>query len=180
MATVPTFTTWVDEQVVTAADLNAQLRDAGNFVLDPPRCTVYHSADRTLTTATWTLAIFDSEAQDTDTMHSTATNNSRLVATTAGRYFVTALVYFAGNATGGRGINFTKNGAGTRTSLSTNVSDGFASGVANTNQLVSVAFEVNMAAGDYLEMFLYQSSGGNLAYIGGANCTRVSMRWVSA
>lgn len=185
MATVPTPFHYTANTVPTAANLNAGTEDALKWVMDPPRVSVYHSADRTLTTATWTLAIFDSENWDQDGpgssggMHSVLSNTSRLVAVTAGRYLVSALVYFAGNATGGRGVNFTKNGAGTRSSSNTVLSDAFAPGVANTNQLVPVTFEVALAANDYLEMFLYQSSGGNLNYIGSVNNTRVSMRWVS-
>ena len=143
MATVPTPFHYTANTVPTAANLNAGTEDALKWVMDPPRVSVYHSADRTLTTATWTLAIFDSENWDQDGpgssggMHSVSSNTSRLVAPTAGRYLVSALVYFAGNATGGRGVNFTKNGAGTRSSSNAVLSDAFVPGVANTNSAMN-------------------------------------------
>lgn len=180
MGTVPTPFHFTALTVPTAANMNAGIEDALAFLLTPPQAHVYHSADRTLTTATWTLAIFDSETADTDAMHSTSSNTSRLVCKTAGTYLVAAQVYFAPNATGGRGVNITKNGAGTRSSTSPIVSDGFSAGVNNTNQLVSVTALVSLAVNDYVELFVYQSSGGNLNYIGGTQGTKFSARWVSA
>lgn len=180
MATVPTPFDWTAGAVPTASQLDAGVRDVETFLLNPPHATAYHSVDRTLTTATWTLAIFDSEVEDNDGIHSTASNTSRLTCQTPGLYLVTANVFFAGNATGGRGINITKNGAGTRGATSSAISDGFTPGVANTNQLVSATCEVRMAATDHLELFLFQGSGGNLSYIGGASGTKFSMRWVAA
>ncbi len=181
MATVPSQSTASVGNKVTASLWNDDVRDAVNFLLNPPRLQVYHSVDRTATTGTWLLAIFDSESWDSDTtMHSTSSNTSRLIAPVAGQYRVDALVYWTGNATGGRGVNFTKNGAGTRSATNSALSDGFATPQNNTNQLHAVSFEVTMAANDYLEMWVYQASGGNLNYIGGSGGTRVSMRWVSS
>lgn len=183
MTTVPVPYTWVAGRAdaPTASDLNGPHgpKGTGDFLLSPPRATVYNAASVSLTTATWTLATFDTDKQDTDTIHSTSSNTSRLVATTPGLYLVTAQVYFAPSGTGNRGVNFTPNGGGTRASTNAALSDGFCAGVNNTNQLVSVSFEWSAAEDDFLEMWVYQSSGSGLNLVGGSTGTRVSMRWVA-
>ena len=181
MATVPVPFTWTAGVAPTAAALNGSTGPKGglDFLLSTPRATVYNAASVSLTTATWTLATFDTDKQDTDACHDTGSNTSRLVATTPGLYLVTAQVYFAPSGTGNRGVNFTPNGGGTRASTNAALSDGFCAGVNNTNQLVSVSFEWSAAEDDFLEMWVYQSSGSGLNLIGGSTGTRVSMRWVA-
>ena len=69
---------------MTAARLNTEVRDALDFLLDPPRLWAYDASGLALANATTTLITFDSEIYDTDTMHSTSTNTSRCTFTTAG------------------------------------------------------------------------------------------------
>lgn len=179
MVTVPVPRTWVALETPSATTLNGStgIRDAMVFLLDPPRIDVYHSVDRTPTTATWTLCIFDTIASSYDMDMPT---NTRIRAVTAGRYQVTAKFYFAPNATGARGVNFTANGAGARTALNQVCSDGFDMAVNQTNQALVRTFEWNAAAGDYIEAWIYQSSGGNLNFIGASTGSRLTVRRLSA
>lgn len=177
---VPSQQTVVVGGKITAAYGNDDIRDAINFHLDPPRLQVSMAASVSLTHNTWTLVTWDTETWDNDVMHDIVTNNSRLIAKTPGRYLVCVNAYFAPNATGGRGINLTPNGAGVRASANPVLSDGFQAAVNNTNQLVSATVEWNAATNDYLEHWVIQNSGGALNLVGGSSWTKVSVRRVSA
>lgn len=132
------------------------LRDDLEFLIDPPACSAYNSTSQTVATATATVLNADSETFDNDSMHSTVTNNSRITAQTAGRYLFAASANFAANTTGIRQVQFFLNGT---TAFGT-----YRGNAANTFDSIegAVASRV-LAAGDYVEVRAYQSSGGNLA-----------------
>lgn len=179
MATVPGTKTAAVGDKITAADYNAYTRDATAFWEGPPRCKVWNSTGISLTTATMTLLTWDSESWDTDSMHSTTTNTSRLVATTAGLYTVTVAVDLPGTTAGTRALNVRKNAAG-GSGAGTQVSYIFTAPANNTGSGQTQTFDVQMAANDYLEVFAYQSSGGTQLTTIGADTTFMSMRWVAA
>jgi len=82
------------------------------------------------------------------------------------------------NATGQRGINIRKNAAGVQTAGTDIVLDVFpGNGTTQARPFASV--EQQFVAGDYLEMFLYQSSGGILTVNGGIAATFLSFRFVA-
>lgn len=121
--------------------------------------SVYNSAAQTISNATFTTVTFDSEWFDTDAFHSTSTNTSRLTVPAGfdGYYRVEAKLFFASNGTGSRIGNFRKNGA--------DVDAGYLEQGAYSNGKNFMHFFVvlNLAAGDYMEVQIYQNSGGNLA-----------------
>ena len=123
---------------------------------NPPACRVYHNTTQSLTTATLTVLAFNSEREDTDTMHDTVTNNSRITIKTAGRYQVTAHVTFASNATGERGINLWVNGA---TYVAGHNQMPVTSGSAT---IMSLTTSHKFAVNDYIEVVGFQGSGGAL------------------
>lgn len=178
--TVPAQSTAAVGGRIRASLWNTDVRDAVNFLLNPPTARVYQgTAGTTLTTATATLIPFDAESWDTDSCHSLATNTSRLVATTAGKYLVVAQVSYAANATGQRYVTLRKNSAGSSSggTLIDSVSvDAMASGSTSVFLVTEVWLST---AGDYLEVFGQQSSGGNLATNTGASATFCSMTWQS-
>lgn len=120
-----------------------------------PLCRVYNSANESLTSGVDTAITYDSERFDNDTMHDTASNTSRLVAKTAGKYLMTACVRFAANATGQRSAAFRLNGS---TYLVSNLANAAAAGVTDVN----VTCVYDMAINDYVEVIANQSSGGAL------------------
>lgn len=180
MATVPTPFHFTALTEPTAANLNAGIEDALAFLLDPPRCSLYRSSALSLSDNTWTLVSWDSESWDSDAMHSTSSNTSRLVFTTAGRYLVTLNAWFAVNSTGGRAVNLTKNGAGSRSASNVVLSDGGVQSTATAETLVSVSVERSFSANDYIEMWAWQGSGGALNLQAGTNKTTLSARRLSA
>lgn len=70
------------------------VRNAEQYLANPPACRVYHSANQSLTNNVLATLAFNSERWDTDTMHDTVTNNSRITFKTAGLYVVSASVVF--------------------------------------------------------------------------------------
>lgn len=178
MATVPNEDTIAVGTKIAASWGNSDVRDAINFLLNPPNVHVTNTTGLSHTTGVSLLLTWDTEVADTDTMHSTVTNTSRLVATTAGLYTVTARAAFAANATGIRSLDVRKNAAGVAAG-GTRV--GYDSQTPVTGAVTSVAVveDIRMAAGDYLEAFGYQTSGGALALDATAGFTLFQLRLVS-
>lgn len=182
MGTIPTPPTFVaGASAGVAAQLN-QMRDAVNFWANTPKVYAYQSAGTSLANNATTVLPLGAELYDIvqsgDTaMHDLTTNNSRLVARTAGKYTITGGVAFASNATGDRTASVRKNAAGSSAGgsiVSAARSPASTSGATIAN-LSSV--EIDMAVGDYVELFALQSSGGALlTNASGSADTWLSMR----
>jgi hypothetical protein len=163
--------------VPTVADWNSHT-DWIKVAIDPPRCAVYQTAGTSLTTATQTLVAWDAETYDSDALHSVVSNTSRLSAVGTGLYDFRCSLSFTSNATGLRQLMVRKNAAGA-TGGGTQVWIGTFSALAINSNAVTVALDVQLTSGDYLEVFAYQSSGGSLSLQSGASVTFASMRWVA-
>ena len=142
---------WTDIVVSTAA------APAGNV---DKGAHVYDSANQSVANLTEVTLTFDMEAFDTDGIHDTSTNSSRLTCKTAGKY----LIWFHGgwsNGTALRAFYLIKNGAATS--------------VANTQVLwyldtskqswEEIFTVLDLAVNDYMEVVVYQESGGSLTII---------------
>lgn len=123
---------------------------------------VYNTVNITPTHNSWTVLTFNAERFDTDTIHSTASNTSRLTATTAGVYVITAQAQFAANGTGTRALAVKLNANGSSASGSWLA---FESRPAHASDPIHIELttQYQLAAGDYVEVFAWQNSGGNLA-----------------
>ena len=117
--------------------------------------SVWNSSTITgIANATWTAVTFNSEEFDTDAFHSTSTNTSRLTipAGLGGTYSVKAQVSFGLSATGFRQVRIYKNGTLYK-----------ASGEFIPSSSIYVAptmsTDMTLVAGDYIELYVYQSSG---------------------
>jgi hypothetical protein len=148
--------TWSTNEVVTAANMNTHLRDNMAFVGSPPSCSVFNSGAQSVTSSTFVAMTANSERWDTDTMHSTVSNTSRITATTAGRYQFNTTMTIAANASGGRAIGYAINGGATVQVQAQTTAGG------SVNHVMSASFTLVMAATDYVEVQAWQSSGGNL------------------
>lgn len=148
--------TWVASAVLTAAQLNVDVRDNELFLYTPPMCRAYQSSTtENLATATTTAITFDSEDYDTDSMHSTVSNTDRVTATTAGKYVVTGGIVWAGTGTDGRKIYLYHNNT---TIIAGSIYAGTSSG-----SVMSCAGQYAAAATDYFQNKGEQNSGGNLS-----------------
>lgn len=174
MGTIPTVPTFTAGAVLTASDLNA-MGTAINFWASPPRASITKSTTQSLNNATLTLITWDQEVYDTDAMHDTVTNNSRLICQTAGYYAITGTLSFAINGTGTRGIQIRKNAAGSSTGGTLLYDLTWAAIAGSQTTVVVPVFTVALVAADYIEMFGNQSSGGALNVTSGSNNSFLSM-----
>lgn len=166
---------------ITASLWNDDVRDAVNFLISPPRVKVYKTAAQSIANAAYACLTWNAEAFDSDTMHDNATANSRITFTTAGTYQVTLNMFWASSAAGNRVMTIEKNGTTTQGSGTAVVDPiGFTPIAANSNGM-SFTFTASFAATDYIQAFVYQSSGGALNFNGGTEASSTfSARWVAS
>lgn len=153
------------EDLVTTLDL----------LLDPPRAQLRQTSGQTIATSTFTAVTFGAEDYDTDGGHDNVTNNSRYTAQTAGVYRVSGKVSWSANATGQRASQIYLNGSAINGSQSA-----WPAVAAVERQYTTVELDVTMAVNDYVQVFAFQDSGGNLN-TGVANAQVQSIlvvRWV--
>lgn len=123
--------------------------DKGARVYNSSNLTTSDMADKKLT--------FDSERWDTDSMHSTVSNTSRLTVVTAGKYLLTGTAEFDYNA-----------GAPSILRLSIKLNNSaFIARVAvdaslYSSTVLTVSTMYDLSAGDYVELVAYQNTGGAL------------------
>lgn len=112
---------------------------------------------QTISNNTETAITFDQEIADTNTMHDNSTNNSRITIKQAGRYNIIGSIRWESVSSGGynRHITISKNGTG----IFTQTMEPF-SAISTPSQIVSGI--LNLSANDYIELKVYQDSGGNL------------------
>lgn len=185
MGTIPTFPTFTAGEIPTAAKLTS-IKTAGDFWGLTPRAGVHSNTGQSIANNVYVLfTAWDGEAFDVvqsgDTeMHSTTTNPERVYIRTAGRYQISGQVTFEPNATGIRGLQVRLNSAG-------NVASGTTMYVTNQGTLSTGRTSVPIApiirpfvAGDYLEVFVTQNSGGALLTTTGAGFTFFQVKLDSA
>lgn len=176
MGTVPTPFHFTAGTVPTAANLNAGIESTLAFLLNPPRCKVYASGAQSIGTASFTALTFDTEEFDTDAMHSTSSNTSRLVCKTAGIYLLSGSVSWASSASGTRrGARWWLNGSSSNTQAMV-VSGSAGTGLPTVH---APTVMVPLAVNDYVELAAYQDTGGSLSTIAGiAGCFAQAL-WVA-
>jgi len=177
MGSIPTIPSFAAGDKVGVAAKIQQLADAVSFWASPPKVYAYQSGGTgtTCTTGVTTVLPLNAELYDTDTCHDNTTNPTRLVAQTPGKYTISGGLAYAVNTTGDRTVTCRKNAAGSAaggTIVSAGRSPATSSGATIAN-LPTV--EITMAAGDYIELFGLQNSGGNLA----TNANTTADTWLS-
>jgi hypothetical protein len=154
--------TWADDSgsnedgtVIDEADFDALLDAIDD--LTENRATVYNDAAQSLPNDTATAVTFNQEEADSNGLHSTSSNTSRITIPSGGGgvYQLQAKVAFASNATGYRQLEFRKNGS----AVGTLVTQAPISGVVT---VMGIHATLVLAAADYVEVFAYQNSGGSL------------------
>jgi hypothetical protein len=139
-----------------------------------PMCRVYNSANLAIATATWTTVTFNSERYDVGGLHSTTTNTGRLTIPTggAGVYNFFGQVRFATNATGIRAVRLLLNGATPIAQRNNNAT--------STDPChLGITCDYKLAAADYVELQVYQSSGGLLnVELASAESPEYGCHWV--
>jgi hypothetical protein len=147
--------------VASAAAFNSHENDLlylKDRVDNPPRCRLNHNTTQSITTGTDTAVAFNAEFQDSAALHDTVTNNSRITIPTGegGQYLFTASVEFASSPTGQRKIMFRIGGSSDVALVTVDAAAG-----SQPTRLTTV-YQYQASAGDYLEVFVSQNSGGSI------------------
>lgn len=165
-------TTWAALGVPTAGDLNNQLRDNALHVAAPAMCQATRTSTQSIPSSVLTVVLLTSEDWDTDAFHSTSSNTSRLTIPSGlgGIYQLEANIQWTPSITGQRIVTLLKNGVAQTPNLDTALIPN--AGVApNTTAVRSIS----LAAGDYVELQVFQDSGGALTLTGAIfGCRKVS------
>ena len=117
--------------------------------------SAYFSTNQSISSGTFTAVTWDVENYDTDSIHSTSTNTSRFTIPTgkSGYWRFTSQIRWANNSSGGRYLQIAKNGTGLV----------YTENEADTRAFTqSITKTLSLTAGDYLELFVLQTSGGSL------------------
>lgn len=117
---------------------------------------VYNSGDTSINHATATSLTFDTQRYDTDGIHSLIANTSRLTCQTAGKYVINGNIRWAANAVGSRIIIINLNGITGIAQIIINTTIG----AAKTDMNITTIYD--LAVSDYVELQVYQDSGGAL------------------
>jgi hypothetical protein len=138
-------------------------------------CGVYKALAQSIPNATWTVSTFSDEFFDTNGFHSTTTNTSRITIPTGlnGKYRISGSVVFGSNATNIRSIALYLNGSSFKEIWLNRASAAF-----TTIQTWNTIAEI--VAGDYLEVYVYQDSGGALDINAGTAATNFFVEYLGA
>lgn len=149
-----------------------------DFLADPCRCWAYTSAAQSIPNNVTTVVAFDAEYEDwlgagvAGAAHDLVTNNSRIKPGVAGKYRVTAnLNTTGGSATGMAATYINRNGT-------TIVGQSEAPPTGSLYSSVSSDVYLNGTT-DYVEMAVFQNSGGTRALVTGQYGTFLQVRWVA-
>ena len=127
-----------------------------------PAARVYNSANISIPNATLTALTFNSERFDNDSIHSTASNTSRLTATTAGVYSISGNFTMAPLGSG-KGL------IGVRLNGSLIIAYQRFAGITATNLIQAIQTTYKLDVGDYVELVAHQDSGSALNVIAASN-----------
>lgn len=169
--------TWTTLEVVTAALLNTHLRDNLSFLANPPKVHVYHNAAQAIANVTLTPLAFNTERYDSDTIHDTVTNNTRLTCKTAGTYSIGGNVSWENAAAGTFRLCRIRHNGSSIIASSAYAPSAFAAVSNDQNVTVDYALAVN----DYVELVVHHNAGaGGLQVLASLNYSpEFWMRWVS-
>lgn len=115
------------------------------------------TGNQSIPSATTTALTWNTEIFDTDSYHDNAVNNSRITIPFDGYYSLSSSICFDFSTTGVRSISIIKNATFTEiisTSNQNAVNAGFTC-------MMTAGIDL-LSAGDYLEVYVTQTSGGNL------------------
>jgi hypothetical protein len=120
-------------------------------------CSLENGSSQSIDNNTDTMATFDTELYDTDAMHSTSSNTSRITIPTGkgGYYEFRWAATWASSVLGNRRIRLVKNGSTNYQGVGLTTA-----GVGLTSMAASAV--VSAAPADYFELQVFQDSGGAL------------------
>lgn len=150
-------------QLITGALWNAGVGALVTFLTNVPSFQAYQTGGQSLTSGAWTAMLFQGTANDSDGGHSNVVNPSRYTCQVAGWYFVEG--YFATGSGGSPGrfeCAVAKNGT---------IVSGSAQFLLRQSDLQALMSGtlVQLAVGDYLEIWGRQNSGATINTFAGSD-----------
>jgi hypothetical protein len=135
-------------------------------------CAAISTTVFTIANATFTTLTFDSELWDTDAMHSTSTNTSRITVPKTGYYRVELQGIWQSNSNANRGARILKNGSTffTQFQEAQNIGD----------LQFYYPYTMQLTAGDYVEVQMYQDSGTSLVWYNRGQDGMFLVTWIGA
>lgn len=118
--------------------------------------TVWRNSNQSVSNATQTDILFNTDLSDPNNMHDEVTPGAELYAWAPGWYTVTATIQFATNATGYRQVTFVRSD-GTTFGMQQNWAPS-----ASAPTVVNASASVYLTAGQSVKVQAYQTSGGSL------------------
>lgn len=152
--------------LITAAIWNQDVVDNVAFLGNPPACRVYHTGafpgPATINDNNEAAVAFDSERFDTDSMHSTSSNTTRITFNTAGLYIVTFTAALPSDTTYQRTYCHIKmNGT---TTIAVGDSYAWPTGY-NSAPFLNVTTVYKFATTNYVEAFIFQDNNTGAAKV---------------
>jgi hypothetical protein len=177
--TVPVMPTESPGLYITSALYNASVKGLGDFLTAPPVFSAYQGTTQAIGNNSFTSATLDTERTDPDGGHSTVTNTSRYTFQVAGWYLALGVAAFANTSTAGsRAAKLLMNGTTAVPS-----SEQLTLPTTTTASTVPTFALVQANVNDYIELQIYQNSGGSLNtavnLTGWDWSTSMTLLWVS-
>lgn len=177
MATVPSTATKAVNDPITAAWANNNVKSPIDFINAPPECQVYDAAGLTVTNSTFTLLTFNTEAYDTDSMHSTSSNTSRININTSGMYEVELYVNLPTATYTVFSVNMRLNSGGA-SGGGTSVFTHQTGSPGGAPQQLYRSVKMPLTSGNYYEFFVFQTSGASRTTTTGNYLTGATFTWL--
>lgn len=151
----------LSRHIASSQILATHLGSGASLGLVFPRAYAGYTVNsQTPSTATLTAVAFGAaDIYDASGMHSPTVNNTRMTLATSGWYMLYGFAKWAANATGSREIYFRLTRGGVPTYLQTAHAQ---PGQATQPSMISLAAPYELLAADFIELFVYQASGGGL------------------
>lgn len=152
--------------------IDATVGSALDALQSPPSCHAFNNANIAVTNNSEQALALNSEHDDNNGIHSTSVNTSRLTCQKDGPYVFHYSLFFASNATGYRYCYLRLNGA---TALNFDTRNPLTGQVT----ALSGAASRRLVVGDYVEIIVFQNSGGSLNVVAsGDNSPEFSMEMI--
>lgn len=129
-------------------------------------CRVYDNGNQSIANGTSVAVAFGVENFDTDTMHDTSTNNTRITAKTAGTYIIYGNVRWYDGTTGQRQLTIRLNGSTIVGQIQTAPAISGA-----TEQVIVCMWQLDVD--DYVELVMYQNTGSALNMMAAAGLSPI-------
>ncbi len=155
----------------SAGTVLASISPSGIFTTNAPKVRAYFSsAGTSIVNNTTTAMNFDAEAYDIGNIHDNA-NPSRFTVPVTGYYRMSAIVWFQTNSTGFRQLYLKRGGT-------VNLASALIPAVNGANTMMVITTAAYLSAGDYVEVYALQNSGGDLTAGGGSDATHFTMEYI--